>query len=305
MSINLLTIAVGAERFHRQAENLALSVRIHHPDARLGVVSDQLSRHSSLFDEVVQADLSRGVGVLQKLYLYDYSPFDETLFIDSDSLLTAPMASEHLEGLRKHHFAPVCERFLSRGESDPCVSDLSTAMAALGVDYYPKFNGGIYFFRKHEEAKELFEAAEAIYRRRGELGILDFDRAGPNEETLFALAMAELGLRGYDDRGELMRTPIGMTGRLATHPYKGTAFTKAGRVVRPAILHFTGDPWRWPEYRASVPLVRRSGILRYASWTFGPLLVWARLQDKFADGTSRARAFPRRAAKGVLRRLGR
>jgi hypothetical protein len=38
-------------------------------------------------------ELDYGSGVVQKLYLDRYSPFDETLFIDSDCLLYGPRRS--------------------------------------------------------------------------------------------------------------------------------------------------------------------------------------------------------------------
>src|SRR5262245_9264977 len=83
-----------------------------------------------------------------------------------------------------------------------------------------------------------------------ELGIPNFDRSGPNDETIYAIAVARRGLPIYDDGGRLMRTLIDMIGSLQIDPLGGgTRFNKLGTMVEPAVCHFAG-PWQYsPEYR--------------------------------------------------------
>src|SRR6478609_7538916 len=95
----------GPDRYIRQAEALALSLKLHMPGIPLAVVSDQDLR-GTLFDISVPLDRSNPSGIISKLDIYKYSPFNETLFIDSDCLVSRPFPEE-LEEIRKFDFSPI------------------------------------------------------------------------------------------------------------------------------------------------------------------------------------------------------
>ena len=66
-----------------------------------------------------------------------------------------------------------------------------------------------------------------------------------------ALALGKLGVRSfYYDDGRLMRTPIGLSGRLTIDVLGGgTAFVKHAILVTPAICHFAAPYARyWPYF---------------------------------------------------------
>ena len=70
------------------AKVLARSLAIHSPDIPSAVVTDSSDRGlADLYDHVVQFRPEFGSGLTQKVYLDAYSPFKETLFIDSDCLV--------------------------------------------------------------------------------------------------------------------------------------------------------------------------------------------------------------------------
>src|SRR5262245_58584028 len=81
----ILTLAMGSRRYIDMAIQLARSIRLNSPNQTLAVVSDDNGEDlKRWFDLVVPFNPACGAGLVQKLHLYDYSPFSETLFIDAD-----------------------------------------------------------------------------------------------------------------------------------------------------------------------------------------------------------------------------
>ncbi|MBO9188054.1 hypothetical protein ACQZ4Y_19925 [Rhizobium sp. L80/93] len=260
-SLGVLIIAVGASRYIKQAEVLLLSLKRHMPHLKLAVVTDSDAlRH--LADVLLPVDRSFPISTAQKIIIDRYSPFSETLFIDSDCVVTRSFNDE-LEEIRKFEFTPVLERWVYPNQSDQYVVDLRSTLRMIEGDRFAKFNGGIYYFRRSPTALRVFDVARHYYRNSEILGILPFDKGGPGDETVLALAMAHCGVTDlYDDGGRLMRTPLGIRGRFFIDPLGGgTRFEKYGRVVEPAICHFAGHYILGSEYlltetslRSKVPI---------------------------------------------------
>jgi hypothetical protein len=248
-ALGFLTMAFGHERYIRQAENMGLSLKRHMPGIPVAIVTDR-AVVNDLFDIAIPMKSFSRAGVVHKLDLYNYSAFEETLFIDSDCIVTRPFHSE-LVAISQYEFTPVVGRYLHRGENDAWIVDLTAVLDQLNASSFPKFNGGVYFFKKSHLAQEVFSRANALRARTVALGILDFDKGGPNDETLIGLALAELGVTQlYDDRGNLMRTPVNIVGKLRVDALGGgCSFNKGGELVSPAICHFPVEWLLSPEYK--------------------------------------------------------
>jgi hypothetical protein len=96
----------------------------------------------------------------------------------------------------------------------------------------------------------VFGTAFSLLERYKGIGIREFDCAGPNEETLFGLAMELHQVELFRDKGRLMRTPWGVTSRINIDPLgTGCRFLKNGRIVEPALIHFCGPHGQGPEYK--------------------------------------------------------
>src|SRR5262245_41894620 len=88
MTRGLITIAIGSSTYIRMAKDLALSARKHCASTPRAVITDSSDREMrELFDVVIPVDASLGDPLFQKLHLDRYAPYDETLFVDCDSLL--------------------------------------------------------------------------------------------------------------------------------------------------------------------------------------------------------------------------
>jgi hypothetical protein len=219
------------------------------PGVPLAVVTDNPSL-AEVADLVIPPLKGIPVGVVQKVYLDHYTPFDETLFIDSDCIATRPFFTE-LEEIRQFDFSPVMERVTPRNGTDEYISNLAETLQKIGGESFPKFNGGVYFFKNSALSTSVFGMAREFHENYRAYGIKTFDRTGPGEETIFALALAKLGVTNlYHDQGRLMRTPTGLKGPLRIEPLGGGCrFERYDGRVSPAICHFAGSYIFRPEYR--------------------------------------------------------
>jgi hypothetical protein len=247
--LGFVTIAIGHEKYLRQARILSLSLRRNMPGFPLAIVTDSQSLAASA-DIIIPAKSEVPAGVLHKVLLDEYTPFSETLFIDSDCIVTRPFLHE-LEQIRKFDFTPAMERFTPGNGNDEYIDDLPATLTMIGGEKFPKFNGGVYFFKDGKLSSLVFRTAREIHSSYQKYGIRAFDKSGPGEETVFALALSKLGLLDlYHDEGRLMRTPTGLKGKLSIDPQGGgCTFERYDGVVSPAICHFAGPYLLSVEYR--------------------------------------------------------
>lgn len=129
-SFGIITIAMGHQRYERQAEILSLSLKHNMPGLPIAVVSDN-PRLASIAELVIPPLQGVAVGVVQKLYLDHYTPFEETLFIDSDCIVTRPF-HEELDQIRQFDFSPAMERVTPRDGQDESITDLVKTLEMVG-----------------------------------------------------------------------------------------------------------------------------------------------------------------------------
>jgi hypothetical protein len=232
-----LTLAFGKPRYIEMAKALARSLILHDPTLPRAIVADSTDPElAALFTHRIPLRREYGANVRQKLFLDHYTPFDETLFIDSDSL-----AVRNLDAFWQA-FAPVpfgvCgQRILHPGEPDEYL-DVDFILDRFHLTGLPKFNGGIYYFKRSPEAIALFDTARDLMNHAAELHFSSFRGDGPADEALFSVAMAihhltvtDMGLGG-------MWTPIDATTPVTLDIPTGLCtFTKRGRALAPGILH--------------------------------------------------------------------
>lgn len=233
----IITIATGHQRYLVMAENLARSVKLHNPGLSVCVVSDQAEAKSVReFDLVVEPDPGIGMGLVQKTNIYAYSPYDNTLFIDSDCLVVGPL-DEMFERFSGHGFS-----VLGRVQNDGRIfgTDIALLREQLGIDYMPHFNGGVYYFEKGPVAEQAFLYIRQLIPRYDQLGLARH-RGSINEEPLMGIAMARFGFRPVEEYPAGMFYPEGQSGRFHIDTLLGgSAFTLYGRKVNPVVVHFGG-----------------------------------------------------------------
>jgi len=240
-SRGVITLAYGHKRFIEQARSLAHSLHLHAPNVPRTLVTDcNDPQITNLFTNVIAYRPEYGSGVRQKIYLDQYSPYDETLFIDSDCLVLGNLDS-FWSAFRGQSFGVPGFRYLHKGETDE-LFNVDDALQRFNVVSLPKFNGGTYYFDRSSESQELFKTARHILENAKSLGLGEFRRNGPSDETVYSLAMAihGVGLTWMGAGG--MWTPVNYKGKLSLDAISGSClFEKEGRKLSPEIVHFPGD----------------------------------------------------------------
>lgn len=238
VSKGIITIGQGAQKYIDMSIQLAMSIKIHSPGLSLTLVTD--SKDTSLrkyFDHIVPINSDYGVGLKQKIHIYEYSPYDETIFVDADCFIVRPF--EFLFDEFKNETVSAIGHKMTKGSW--AGFEASEMMGKLQLKYIISLNGGVYYFKKSELGGKIFDKAAELLLQYDDLGIGTL-RGQYNEEPLMSLAMSSFNQNPIDDKGKGMRTPIGITGQLKLDVLTGVCgFYKHGVWVEPAIMHFGGD----------------------------------------------------------------
>jgi hypothetical protein len=240
-SRGILTLAFGKPKFIDMAKALAWSLNLNAPEIPRAIVTDsddpELAR---LFQQRIEYRPQYGSNLRQKMYIDQYSPFDETLFIDSDSLVVRSLDS-FWSAFAAVPFGTSGDRWLRAGETDAFL-DVGFILRRFGFDRLPKFNGGIYYFKRNQESAALFATARDLMAKSTEFKFKEFRNDGPNDEALYSVAMAIHGLKLIDMGNAGMWTPINAESSLTVDIPRGICtFMKKGRQVTPDIIHFAGS----------------------------------------------------------------
>jgi hypothetical protein len=262
----IITIATGSPVFLDMARDLAFSLRLHCDHIPRAIVTDSDSSVlAQLFDVVIPCRKEFGDGFNQKLYLDHYTPFQETLFIDSDSLVLRNL--DFIWAMcRNHEFGYTGSH---RQDGLWNGADIAYLRKALGLNCLATLNSGMLYYKSGEISRNIFARARKILLNQYEsLGFAPF-RDTRNDEAGFAIALSEKGLSPLQDYGRTMRTPIGIQGRIRLDVLRGECeFIKNGERVRPAIMHF-------------------------ATWQYHPIYYRERAKLRIHYGPEWARSFAR------------
>ncbi|MBD2168775.1 hypothetical protein H6G04_30805 [Calothrix membranacea FACHB-236] len=244
----VITLAYGKLKYIEMAKTLARSLKLHSPHISLAIVTDYQNDQEliELFDIVIPLNKDYGSNVRQKLHLNNYSPYNKTIFIDSDCIVVRDIQFI-FEALKGISFTVPGEKFLSFGDGDEDnLCDLNRVLSYFSLERLPKFNGGMYYFEKGDIAKAVFETAQVILPDWKQLGFYEFQGDGPGDEPIIAVAMMLHNQNMYQDNGSMMRTPIGICGSLKVDVLTGISnFKKGSKEVAPAIVHFAG---KWSKH---------------------------------------------------------
>lgn len=238
MSHGVITLAFGKPKFIHMAKCLAKSLRRHDSDLPLAVVTDSTDVElPDLFDFIIPYRPEYGLNLRQKMHLDLYSPFEETLFVDSDSLAVRSL-DEFWEAFRNYDFGAVGHALVRRGIWDEYL-DTDFILNHFNLTEVPKFNGGIYYFKHNEKADTVCNTARELMRDWERLKFKPFRGEGPCDEALYGVAMAIHGISLNNMKEKGMYSPLSVIGSVECDVLGGYCrFNKEGRIVAPSILHF-------------------------------------------------------------------
>jgi hypothetical protein len=201
-----VALALDDTRYLDLAVNLALSVR--RADTRpISVIVNQAAPVADhlrpLFDQVIVAPADdRLRGAMNKLRLYELSPYDRTLYLDSDCLLFSPRIAFFWQKYRGHGFVVEGHR-QTRGSVFACSlgeKDAAVLCDLLGVAFLTVFNAGAIYFEHGLEAERVFAATRALYEGPHRDAIsYKYKHAGEYaDEPFFGAALGQLGIAPFE-----------------------------------------------------------------------------------------------------------
>lgn len=188
MTRGFVTIATGQERYYELARNLLYSYRlfasVKYPFA---IICDKKNRYIEEFDDVILMDKAC-CNYLDKLQLYKYLPYDETIFIDADSLAYGDLDAwwEIFKEADDFSLFGYAWKDLNSGRGWFIPRGLKEYQDK--VSFIPDFNGGIYYMRRSETCKEVFRLANFFASHFKDYEFSDFTT--PADEPCLALGMA-------------------------------------------------------------------------------------------------------------------
>lgn len=227
-----ITIATGNRKYYQMAVDLLRSYKLNGASTLpFAIICDRDCPEAREFDDMVLLDKPHH-SYLDKMYLYQNSPYEETIFIDSDSLILS--ATDIL-----------WEDFLSTGDFScygktlPLDSKkgwfLYENMGSLKprLAYGISMHGGLYYFRKTDVCRKVFADALSFLE--------DYDRYGfalfkqPADEPVLALSMALAGCRPCDRQNRILFFNS-HDGKMHLNAKGELLFRK--EICKPVVLHF-------------------------------------------------------------------
>ena len=209
-----LTMATGDRIYLELAVNLALSLKLNDPTRPVCIVTDPEMEiaevYKPFFDYIVRLAPKSGFhGCLNKLRVNEVSPFEETMFIDSDCILVKPDMDRHWE---KHQ----CQGFNIAGSKENSGNwynfSIAEAIIQLQIPYMVELNSGVFYFRKGAESDRFFLTALAMVNKHKEiLGTFHRNKLQLADEPFIGAALGKLMINpiSYEpSEGSIMITTV-------------------------------------------------------------------------------------------------
>lgn len=227
-----VTIATGSDKYYKLAINLLHSYRkIAMDDTPFAIICDRINNDVQEFDEVVLME-QPNCSYMDKLLLYRYTPYDESIFIDADSLVLSDPSG-------------IWEDFADADDVScyGCKYPLDSNRAWFTYEGCGKYkesikflidlHGGIYFIRKSNRSKAIFEKAIELAEQYNQFSFRNFDK--PADEPVLAMSLAIHQSSPCDKPMQIVFVPS-YWGQLHVTP-AGELFVNGVKNDKP-ILHF-------------------------------------------------------------------
>lgn len=220
MSKGVLIMALGHENYYHMAAVLAASIKVNDPGLPVCLLTTRAINpaHADLFD-VIKTMPEKAItrnGKLEyikgKLFMYDLSPFKETIFLDADQVL---IAGKKLSTLFTE-LADVDLTFSNTGLAEVSIwADIAEVKKLYGSKPYWNYHSELVYFKKTAKVKAYFDAAKKVYQDDKIKSAERFSAATMADELAFQVAAMVTGMYPhrenwtpnfwYDRNGNLSR----------------------------------------------------------------------------------------------------
>ena len=210
----VIIVALGHDNYRKMALNLALSIRVSNPDTQIALICNEgvkekfnyfESKYFSHFIEINEKDYTingKREIPLAKTMIYELSPFDETIYIDSDSIWIKNKKVDKLFNKFKHldfgftlyhqnaHYPVDSDNsnfWFKEGET---VKDLRKYFKLKEDAYYYHLQSSFLYFKKSKQAEAIFTKAKDLFIKR-DFEFRDWADSMP-DELAFSLSLLNL-----------------------------------------------------------------------------------------------------------------
>lgn len=198
----ILLIANGHSNYYHMAVVLAASIRCNDGLPVCLVTNHAIhERHQHLFDVVIEPSkksITQKYGKVEKteyikakLFMYDYSPFEETIFLDVDQvMISGRNLSSIFEELKDIDLA-----FSNTGIAEMSIwSSIDEVKKLYGNKPYWNYHSELVYFKKSPSVKSYFEAAKKVYEDNKIKSAVKFSAAAMADELAFQCAAMITGM---------------------------------------------------------------------------------------------------------------
>jgi len=194
-----IVLAMGPARYREMAANLAASIRVMDPGRPVclvhdaGVTLDAGTR--ALFDHAVPLESDpRYPHVMNKIRLFDLSPYASTMFVDADCLLVKHDVDHYWRAASTRPFSITGGK---RRTGEWKGVRIEEVLRQEGAPYLVQMNAGIFHFDDSRAAGDFFRDLGAYYlSRMDRLNITNYK--GPRSQSFELYLGLFMGLRGMD-----------------------------------------------------------------------------------------------------------
>lgn len=200
MKRGILIYALGHPNYYSMAVVLAASIKANE-DLPICLITEtgivRNNDHKKLFDiikPVIKKSITQGKKteyIKSKLYMYDHSPFDETIFLDVDQIIIADRKiSTVFEELKDVDFT-----MSNTGTSEISIwADIKEVKKLYGDKPFWNFHSEFLYFKKNKIVKNYFDAAKKVYSDNKIVSATKFANGSMADELAFQIASIETGL---------------------------------------------------------------------------------------------------------------
>ena len=175
MTRGFVTIATGEERYFNIARNLLWSYRQFASEKYpFAIICDRENEYTAEFDDVILFKEAH-CNYLDKLQLYGYLPYDETIFIDADNLAYGDLDEWWDIFKDADDFSLFGYAWTDLKSGRGWFVPEGTGKFKDRISFIPDFNGGHYYMRRSEKCRQVFELANYFAEHFSEYAFNGFD----------------------------------------------------------------------------------------------------------------------------------
>lgn len=231
--LGVLTLATRSD--YQKAIGLALSLKVSNPGVPCAVACEAGLRAllEPYFDHVID-QFKEVKGFEHKVHLDQYTPFESTLFMDSDILVFKPL-KPYMDSWAGHAYT-ACGLLVTEGFS--CFGfDRKRAMERIGADTFVQIDGAGHALFHKPECLPVFERARQITAEYADYG----GGAKYADEDVMNYVMTEMNLPPMPYGDFFSRYCSGVPGTMKMDARSATCnfiSTTTGLRFSPCIMHF-------------------------------------------------------------------